>query len=211
MQSRAWRRSPGSTGAICQQTFGRSCRRSIRSCAHWRWWMADISGLVDQFNQPISRAAIAQLREEISPVGAIHARAPFDGHLAFGMDPGRLGAIIRAADNGSTREWMILAEEIEELFPHYGAVLAKRRRQVAQLPITVEDADETPDAKKHGDLVRDWIDTDTLQHALFDVLDAVGKGYSVHEIMWDTEPGRIVPKQFTYRPPRFFETSFIDG
>lgn len=174
--------------------------------------MSDVSGLIDPYSlKPISRASIAALREEISPVGGQFARPPFQGHLAFGIDPMRLAGIIKAADNGSTQEWMILAEEIEELFSHYGAVLAKRRRQVAQLPITVEDADDTPEAKEHGDLVRDWLDTGVLQHGMFDVLDALGKGYSVHEIIWDTQPGRIVPAQLCYRPQRFFEVSWLDG
>ena len=170
-----------------------------------------LSGLVDEFNRPIPRAAIAQLREEISPVGGQFGRPPFQGHLAFGIDPVRLAGIIKAADNGSTQEWMILAEEIEELFPHYASVLSKRRRQVAQLPITIEDADATPEAKKHGDLVRAWLKTNTLQHAMFHVLDAIGKGYSVHEIVWKTEPGRVVPERLFYRPQRFFEVSWEDG
>jgi len=170
-----------------------------------------LSGLVDEFNRPIRRADIARLREEISPVGGQFARPPFQGHLAFGIDPMRLGAIIKAADNGSTQEWFILAEEIEELFPHYAATLSKRRRQVAQLPITIEDANETPEAKKHGDLVRDWLKTNVLQHAMFHVLDAIGKGFSVHEIVWKAEPGRVVPERLFYRPQRFFEVSWQDG
>jgi len=172
----------------------------------------DVYSLVDPYTlKPIQKAVAAQFDEEISPTGGQYARPPFQGHLAFGMDPARLGALIKAADNGSTQEWMILAEEIEELFPHYASVLGKRRRQVAQLPITVADAEGVPGAKKHGDLVRDWLKTDVLQQAMFHVLDAVAKGYSVHEIIWDSAPGRVVPAQFCYRPQRFFEVSWQDG
>jgi phage gp29-like protein len=170
-----------------------------------------LSSLIDQHGRRIPRAEIAALREEISPVGAIHARPPFEGHFAFGMDPARLGAFIRAADTGNTLNWMILAEEIEELFPHYYAVLSKRRRQVSQLPITVNDAADNPQAKKHGDLVRDWLKTDVLQQSLFGMLDAIGKGYSVHEIIWESTPRRVRPAQLLYRPPRFFELSWVDG
>lgn len=171
----------------------------------------NLSGLMDQHGRRFTRAEINALRDEISPVGAIHARPPFQGHLAFGIDPERLGAYIRAADTGNSLNWMILAEEIEELFPHYFSVLSKRRRQVSQLPITVNDADETPEAKKHGDLVRDWLKTDVLQQALFDILDAIGKGFSVHEIIWESAPGRVRPAQLCYRAPRFFELSWVDG
>ena len=172
--------------------------------------------LLDQFGEPIPPGAIETLRAEISATSAIAGRPPFSGHLAFGMDPGRMGAVLRAADNGNTLEWMILAEEIEELFAHYGAVLGKRRRQVVQLPITVKAADgdtaaETTAFEIHANFVRDWIETDVLQDALFDVTDAIGKGFSVSEITWQTEPGCVRPEALLYRPPRFFELSWVDG
>jgi phage gp29-like protein len=168
---------------------------------------SDVKRLLDQFGEPIAPGA---LRAQISPPGSIHARPPFDGHLAFGIDPGRLGALIRASDSGNSRDWMILAEEIEELFPHYYAVLSKRKRQVAQLPVTVKAAD-VPGGEKHADLVRDWLDDGVLARAMFDVLDGIGKGFSVHEIVWDTAPGRVRPAELCYRPPRHFELSWKDG
>lgn len=151
------------------------------------------------------------LEEEISGTAAIAGRAPFAGHLAFGMDPGTLGATLRAADAGNTMQWMILAEEIEELYPHYAAVLSKRKRQSSQLPIKVEAADDSAQAKLHADFVQDWLDDDILQGAIFDMLDAVGKGYSVHEIMWESKPGCVRPAELLYRPQRYFETSWEDG
>ena len=170
------------------------------------------SGLVDQFGVAIRPAAAAEFAREISPVNALLGRPPFDGHLAFGMDPGRLGGILRAADTGSSRDWFILAEEIEELFTHYAAVLSKRRRQAAQLPITVKAAnDESAQHREHADFVRAWLDTGVLQRALFDITDAIGKGFSVSEIVWDTRPGRIVPSEIIYRHPRHFEVSWRDG
>jgi phage gp29-like protein len=184
--------------------------------------------LLDQFGAPIPPATIAALREEISPPGAMHARPPFSGHLAFGMEPRRLGTILRGADSGNSFDWMILAEEIEELFPHYTAVLSKRRRQVAQLPVTVEAADHAArkgggkrgggaagggksDYEKHADFVRQWIADGVLGRAMFDITDAIGKGYSVSEIIWETEPGSFRPAELVYRTPRFFELSWVDG
>ena len=168
-------------------------------------------GLLDQFGETIPPEQIAALREEISPVGGIYARPPFQGHLAYGINPQRLGAVIRAADSGSTLDWWILAEEIEELYPHYATVLAKRKRQVVQLPITVKAADDKdPESVKDADLIRAWLDTGVLQHALFDVTDAIGKGFSVSEIIWDQVPGRTWPVHIKYRPQRFFEFSYLD-
>ncbi len=170
--------------------------------------MAD---LLDQFGTPIPSAVIRAMREEIAPPGAQYGRPPLSGHLAFGIEPGRLGAVLRGADAGDSLGFMILAEEVEELFPHYAAVLAKRRRQVSQLPITIEAAAGDAAFETHADLVRDWVDGGVLQSALFDITDAIGKGYSIAEIMWDTTPGRIVPAALCYRPPRWFEVSYADG
>ena len=171
-----------------------------------------IRWLRDQFGTRLPPEQTDALDQEISSVGAVHSRPPFQGHIAWGINPERLGAVIKAADAGNTLDWMILAEEIEELYPHYSSVLAKRRRQVAQLPITVAAADDdNPEYVKHAEFVREWIKTGTLQQAMFDVLDGIGKGFCVHEIVWETAPGRIRPKEFLYRPQRFFELSYIDG
>jgi phage gp29-like protein len=171
----------------------------------------DLSGIIDQDGKPITRAQIAQLREPIAAPSSYSARPPFAGHLAFGIDPGRLGALIRGADNFNTRDWFILCEEIEELFPHYAAVLGKRKRQVSLLPVTVEKAPDVKDGQKHADFVTEWLNTEVLQRVTFDVLDAVGKSYSVNEIMWETKPGRVWPAEIIWRHQRDFEVSWEDG
>ena len=58
---------------------------------------------------------------------------------------------------------------------------------------------------KAADIVRDFIDTGVLAEAVQDILDAVGKGYSVCEIMWDTEGKSWFPSSILWRDPRWFE------
>jgi phage gp29-like protein len=173
--------------------------------------MSSDSGLVDQFGFAILSSDIAQLKGEMAAPSSFSGRPPFAGHLAFGIDPGRLGMIIRAADNGSTREWYILAEEIEELFSHYSSVLAKRRRQVCLLPMTVEAAEDVKDGEKHADFVRKWLQKKVLARAMFDITDAIGKGYTANEIIWDTRPDRVEPAEIKWRHQRDFEVSWKDG
>lgn len=176
----------------------------------------DIKRLLDQFGEPIPPRVRDQLGVRIAPISSAQNRPPFEGHLAFGMEPARLGRIVRGADYGQSKEWMILAEEIEELFPHYSAVLGKRRRQVVQQPITVAAATDPGKRKsaayeQHAQFVRDWLDTGVLQEALFDITDAFGKGYSGLEIIWRSEPGSVTPAKLHYIQPQHFETSNIDG
>jgi phage gp29-like protein len=169
------------------------------------------SGLIDQDGRPIPRSVIASMRQEISGTDAIDGRPPFSGHFATRMRPELLGGIIRAADSGSSLEWRIVQEEIEELYPHYHAVLSKRRRQVCQLPITVSPAADDPESKKHAEFVEDWLETGVLQDALFDITDAIGKGASVSEIVWETAADCVRPKGIIFREARFFEISWHDG
>lgn len=174
--------------------------------------MARNPGLVDQFGNPIRAADLRDLDQEDARAGSLLGRPAFDGHVAWGINPLRLAAVLKSADAGQTREWFLLAEEIEEHFTHYGAMLAKRRRQVAQLPITVTCADDDdPACVKHAAFVREWLATGVLQTALFDVLDGVGKGFSIHEVIWHQEPGRTWPARLIYRPQRWFEVDHEDG
>lgn len=169
------------------------------------------SGLIDQFGFKISSDDIARLKTEVAGPSGFSARPPFVGHLAFGINPGRLGGILRAADNGQTRDWFILAEEIEELYVHYSAVLSKRRRQVSLLPLTVEAAEHVKGGEKHADFVRKWLETKVLEHALYDILDALGKGFSPSEVMWENRTDGFWPAEIIWRNPRDFEVSWEDG
>ena len=168
--------------------------------------------LTDQYGRRIPAAEIAALREETAPIGAVYGRPPFYNHIAFGTDPARLAAILRAADMGNSWEWQILAEEIEELHTHFAAVLSKRKRGAAQLPINVLTAEKMGKAGEiHADFLREWISGGLLERSLYDVCDAVGKGFSVHEIMWDTTPKAIVPEDLIHIESKNFEVSWQDG
>lgn len=138
-------------------------------------------------------------------------RSPISGHPADGLTPNRLASIHRAAATGSPLAWLELAEDIEERDPHYLSVLGTRRRSVAQLPITVEAASDDKEQVRHADFLRDWLKEGVLELALFDILDAIGKGFSVTEIEWESTPEAVLPKCLDYRPQRWFEFDQADG
>lgn len=138
-------------------------------------------------------------------------RSPISGHPADGLTPTRLSSIHRAAATGNPLAWLELAEDIEERDPHYLSVLGTRRRSVAQLPITIEAASDAKEHVFHADFLREWLKEGVLELALFDVLDAVGKGFSVTEIEWGSTPEAVLPKALDYRPQRWFEFDQADG
>ena len=124
------------------------------------------------------------LKELIAGPRIGSVRQVVSGHPADGLTPQRLATILRAAAQGEPEAYFELAEDIEERDLHYAAVMATRKRSVAQLPITVKAASDSPEHKKHAELVQAWVNTGVLRAALFDMLDAIGKGISVLEIDW---------------------------
>ncbi|CAN5129645.1 hypothetical protein BH10PSE8_BH10PSE8_00970 [soil metagenome] len=170
--------------------------------------MARLSKLVDPYGLPIK---IDELFEEKAGPTLTGLRSPISGFPADGLTPNRLAAIHRAAAQGDPLAWLELAEDIEERDAHYLAVLGTRRRQVAQLPTNVEAASDAPDHVKHADFIRDWLKESVLDEALFDMLDAIGKGFSVMEIDWESTPEAVLPKCFHYRPQRWFTFDTLDG
>lgn len=166
------------------------------------------SGLVDHLGRPVSTAL---LREEVSGATVTGVRSILSGHPEIGLDPVRLAGILRSAENGDATRYLELAEAMEEKDLHYLSVMGTRKRAVAQLPITVEAADESPDAEADAELVRNWLKRDTLEDELADILDAIGKGFSASEIVWDMSERQWWPKRLIWRNPNWFQFDRVDG
>lgn len=164
--------------------------------------------LLDQFGRPVEKSL---LRQEIAGPTISGVRSILSEHPAQGLTPGRLGVLLREAETGDAISYLELAEEIEEKQLHYLAVLGTRKRQVAQLNIQVEPADDSAEATRDADLVKDWLDAEPIQDELVEILDAVGKGFSVTEIVWDMSERQWMPSKLEYRDPRWFEFDDIDG
>lgn len=120
-----------------------------------------------------------------------------------GLTPVKLARILRDSGEGDILELMELAEEIEEKDLQYQTVLSARKRTVAQLDISIEPADDTPAATAQADFVKSFISRDTLESEIFDMLDAVGKGFSVTEIIWETSSSQWMPKSLNWVDPRW--------
>lgn len=166
--------------------------------------MADTyQGLVDARGRPIEKPV---LREEMGGPTMSGVRSPITTYPGDGLDPLKLGQILRDADQGNPIRALELAETIEERDLHLVGVLGTRKRSVAQLEITVEPGSEDPAHVKHADMVREWIKRDELGDELFDMLDAIGKGYSFTEIIWDRAAGHEwYPVRLEWRDPRWFD------
>jgi phage gp29-like protein len=160
-------------------------------------------GLVDARGRPIEKAT---LTEEMGGPTMSGVRSPTTGYPGDGLDPVKLAHILKEADQGNPLRYLELAETIEERDPHLVGVLGTRKRSVAQLEITVEPGSDDPEHIKHADMVREWVKRDELGDELFDMLDAIGKGYSFTEIIWGREAGHEwYPVRLEWRDPRWFD------
>jgi len=157
--------------------------------------------LVDQWGQPLRRDVLTQDLAQASTTGV---RSSIAGYPANGLNPARLADILRAADQGDPLEYFELAELIEERDLHYAGVLATRKRSVAQVDATVEAASDDAEDVRRADMVRDWLKRDELSDETFDILDAVGKGLSFTEIIWDTSEGQWMPQRLERWDQRWF-------
>ena len=164
--------------------------------------------IYDQFGYPVNTA---KLKRELAGPTLSGVRSILSEHPAQGLTPGRLGALLREAETGDAIRYLELAEEMEEKHLHYLAVLGTRKRQVAQLDVKVVPAGDDAESKADADLVQEWLDNEPLEGELIDIMDALGKGFSVTEIMWDTSEQQWWPMRLEDRDPRWFEFDDIDG
>lgn len=164
--------------------------------------------LVDHRGQPLRKEVLTQ---SIGGPMLGSVRSIATGHPASGLTPQRLAAILRQAEMGDAIAYLELAEQMEELDPHYRSVLGTRKFAVTQLKFTVEAADDTADAQADAQLLEDWLKRDALEEELFDILDAIGKGLSITEIVWETSAKSWMPKTLEWRDPRWWIMDRIDG
>lgn len=164
-------------------------------------------GLVDSRGQPLRKDLLTQ---EIAGPSVTGVRSILQGHPAQNLTPQKLAAMLLSAEQGNARDYFDLAEEMEEKDLHYLSVLSTRKRAVAQLPMTVEPADDSAEAKADAQLIEDWLERDTLETEMFDILDAIGKGVSHCEIIWQTDE-LWLPAQIKWRHPSWFEFDRVDG
>lgn len=158
-----------------------------------------VSQILGPDGQPVSSKSLS---EEIATPTVAGVRRIAEERISSGLTPEKLGSILRDAATGHAREYLTLAEEMEERYLHYASVLQTRRLVLEGLQATVEVPKGVP--TKIADAVNELVEDDTFLEGTAALLDGIGKGYSVVEIGWDYRDGRLRPVRFDWRDPRFF-------
>ena len=161
--------------------------------------------LYDWAGRPV---VMRDLKKEHAGPSVTGIRSILTAHPAGRLTPQRLAAILRESavpGDGSSEDFVELAEEMEERDLHYLGVLNTRKRQVAQIGIAVEPASDSAEDLRDAELVSQFFRREAVEDELIDILDAIGKGYSVTEIDWETSERQWMPKRLVHRLPQWFD------
>ncbi len=144
-------------------------------------------------------------------IAAATLRDRWSTYPSAGLTPRRLTAILREADGGDLVRQMELFAEIEEKDAHLFSCLQTRKLAVAGSPWEVMPAGGSG-GEEAASFVRDALSgMSNLEESLMDLLDAVGKGFAVSEIIWTTGPGGVTPESLRKRRAKRFTFTGPDG
>ena len=133
------------------------------------------------------------------------------------LTPEQIRSYLLEAETGDIAQQAELFERMEEGDGELDAHLRTRKRGVASLGWQIDAADDTSEARSIADYCRGVVQeigvvtqeeaapVRGIRAALFDLLDAISKGFSVLEIDWETTAAAWTPRRLMYRPQRWFK------
>jgi len=145
--------------------------------------------LYDQFGREIRVDKKPETRE----VAVAAVRDRWSTYPSHGLTPQKLTTLFKQADGGDIYRQAELFEEMEEKDTHLFSQLQTRKNAVLGLDYDVQPYSDSAEDKKIAEFVSaNLLNINDFDDALLDLLDAVGKGYSMVEIMWAVDNRKAV-------------------
>lgn len=155
--------------------------------------------------EPATKKEQRELLEgELSAASLTGVRRAWNEAIARDLTPSRLAGLLRRAADGDADSYLALAEEMEEMDLHYASVLGTRKRALSGIEPRVEAASDQARDIAIADAVRKLVNPLVWPDLVEDLLDGLGKGYSVVEMVWDTGAKPWKPDRYEHRDPRWF-------
>lgn len=150
---------------------------------------------------------------EIREIAVAQITDKYSGYPSNGLTPVRLANIFREADAGDVLRQMELFEEMEEKDPHLFSQLQTRKNAVTGLDFEIIPFGDEDWDKEIADFIQEQLSSiEGFEDMETDLLDAIGKGFAVSEIMWSYDEGRVVVREIKDRhQKRFFWDSLDDS
>lgn len=133
------------------------------------------------------------------------------------LTPETLGRLLEGFHAGELRATALAWEAIEQRDDVLKAVASKRKKAPGRFGWEIEQLDNSDEAKAHADALDYFYRHLTAAHAVdgneiggFSLLtrqmmDAVGKRYAVHEVIWQPQPDGHLTARLAFVPLWFFE------
>lgn len=160
-----------------------------------------MGSIVDVYGRPIEMDVLTQ-ELALPDVGGV--RPPWQPSVAAGLTPEELVHVLEGSVHYDPERYLTLAEEMEEREGHYYSVLSTRRLGVESVPVQVEAASDDKHDIRIADFVRELMRLDCVEETRSDLLDGLGKSFSVCEIVWDRSGRQWMPERIEHRDPRWF-------
>jgi phage gp29-like protein len=160
------------------------------------------SKIVDANGKPIQvREALSE--EQTSRLGFIAKE--FENHPSSGLTPRKLTNILQTAEHGNIIDQADLFEDMEEKDAHLQADLSKRKRAILDLAWDLKPPrNATTQEESQVEEVKEWIeDMEDFEDHLFDMGDAIGKGFSNLALNWQ-DIGKLKLPKLEHQPYRYF-------
>ena len=159
--------------------------------------------IVDIHGRPFEKEVLRE--QQTSRLAQLHAE--YAEHPSSGLTPPRLASILQAAERGDIKAQCELFQDMEEKDAHLLAEMGKRRRALTTVDWTVlpprdPSAAEQAEADWLNEVLQDLPDFEDL---LFDLLDAIGKGFACIELDWQRLGREWLPAAFNYREASWFQ------
>ena len=156
-------------------------------------------GLKDFFGRLFKETAKPETRE----LAAVSLAERWSTYPSVGLTPNRLAEIFREADQGDVYRQMELFEEMEEKDAHLAALLQTRKLAVLGKDYEVLPYSKNPEDQAIAEFVGEVVyGIPNLEEALLDLLDAIGKGFALSEIIWEVAGGRARVAELKWIPQK---------
>jgi len=153
----------------------------------------------------LAEKAVQQPKKEELVGRVVSLENDWYGSVATGLTPATMARVLNDAISGNIYAQMILFDEMLERDTHLFSVLQTRKLAVVNQPFTVMPAGEDSSQQKQAEVIQEVIENlPDFHDDLQDLLDAIGKGFSILEIEWDYRNNMLVPIDLHYIPQHKF-------
>lgn len=159
-----------------------------------------------------------------TPIPVVPLRDFYFTYPSYGLTPEKLGRIFREADDGDISRQSELFIEMEEKDPHIFSQFQIRKLAVQGLPWHIIPADDSKPSADISEEVTKMMTRLLNYDNILDMLDAVPKGFSAMQIVWDIselqwdinylkhiDPRLIIFDNENYEPRILTVDSMVEG